>query len=151
MPKLLLTQINSRPRKKSNLTNIELTIDNQTIKSVPSVELLGIYLDGNLNFNLHISNICRSAMNQLNALIRRKSYLAFNAKRILNSSYIISYFNYYPVVWIFATAKSLNKIGSLQKGALRFLYNNYSISYEGSFKKAEKVKKSVNRLRILCV
>ena len=92
MPKLLLTQINSRPRKKSNLTNILLTIDNQTIQSAPSVELLGIYLNGNLNFNLHISNICRSAMNQLNALIRRESYLAFNAKRILNSSYTISHF-----------------------------------------------------------
>ena len=45
-------------KKKSNLTNILLTIDNQTIKSVPAVELLGIHLDDKLNFNLHISNIC---------------------------------------------------------------------------------------------
>ena len=59
-------------KKKSNLTNIPLTIDNQTIKSVPSVELLGIHLDDKLNFNLHISNICRSAANQLNALIQLK-------------------------------------------------------------------------------
>ena len=48
-------------KKKSNLTNIPLTIDNQTIKSVPSVELLGIHLDDKVNFSLHISNICRSA------------------------------------------------------------------------------------------
>ena len=68
-------------KKKSNLTNIPWTIDSQTIKSVPSVELLGIHLDDNLNFNLHISNICRSAANQLNALIRLKSYLNFNAKQ----------------------------------------------------------------------
>ena len=32
-------------KKKSNLTNIPLTIDNQIIKSVTSVELLGIDLD----------------------------------------------------------------------------------------------------------
>ena len=81
-------------KKKSNLTNIPLTIDNQTIKSVPSVELLGVHLDDKLNFNLHISNICRSAANQLNALIRLKSYLNFNAKRVLINSYIISNFNY---------------------------------------------------------
>ena len=67
--------------KKSNLTNIPLTIDNQPIKSVPSLELLGIHSDDKLNFNLHISNICRSAANQLNALIRLKSYLNFNAKQ----------------------------------------------------------------------
>ena len=80
-------------KKKSNLTNIPLTIDNQTIKSVPSVELLGIHLDDRLNFNLHISYIFRSIANQLNALIRLKSYLTFNAKRVLIKSYIISYFN----------------------------------------------------------
>ena len=60
-------------KRKSNLTNIPLTIDNQTIKSVPSVVLLGVHLDDKLNFNFHISNICRSAANQLNALIRLKS------------------------------------------------------------------------------
>ena len=59
-------------KKKSNLKYIPLTIDNQTIKSVPSVQLLGIHLDDKLNFNLHISNICRSAANQLTALIQLK-------------------------------------------------------------------------------
>ena len=136
-------------KKKSNLTNIPLTIDNQTIKSVPSVELLGVHLDDKLNFNLHISNICRSAANQLNALIRLKSYLSFNAKRVLINSYIISNFNYCPLVWIFSTAKSLNKIESLEKSTLQFLYN-YSISYEDLLKKAGKVKMNVNRLRNLC-
>ena len=107
-------------KKKSNLTNIPLTVDNQTIKSVPSVELLGIHLDDKLNFNLHISNICRSAANQLNALIRLKNYLSFNAKRVLINSYIISNFNYCPLVWMFSTAKSLNKIESLQKELFDF-------------------------------
>ena len=89
-------------KKKSNLTNIPLTIHNQTIKSVPSVELLAIHLDDKLNFNLLISNTCRSAANQLNALIRLKSYLSFNAKRVLINSYIISNFINCPLVWIFS-------------------------------------------------
>ena len=76
-------------RKKSNFTNIPLTIDNQTIKLVPSVELSGVQLDDKLYFNLHISHICRLAANQLNALVRRKSFLNFNAKRVLINSYII--------------------------------------------------------------
>ena len=138
-------------KKKSILTNIPLTIDNQTIKLVPSVELLEIHLGDKLNFNLHISNICRSAENQLNALIRLKSYLSFNAKRALINSYIISNFNYCRLVWMFSTAKFLDKIESLQKRALRFLYNDYSISCEGLLEKAGKVKMNVYRLRNLCV
>ena len=50
---------------------------------VSSVELLGIQIDNEFNFNLHISNICRSAANQLNALIRIKRFLGFKGKRIL--------------------------------------------------------------------
>ena len=73
--------------------------------------------------------------------------MSFNAKRILNRSYVISNFNYCPLVWIFSNAKSLSKIEILQKRALRFLYDDYSISYED----LGKVKMSVNRLRNLCV
>ena len=66
----------------------------------------------------------------------------------LINSYIISNFSCYPLVWIFSTANfSLNKIESLQKRALRILYNDYSISYEFLLENAGKIKLSVN----LCV
>ena len=52
---------------------------------------------------------------------------------------------------MFSTAKSLSKIESLQKRALRFLYNDYSISYEGLLEKAGKVKMNVYRLTNFCV
>ena len=39
-------------RKKFNFINIPLTIDTRIIKSVLSVELLGIHLDDKLKFNL---------------------------------------------------------------------------------------------------
>ena len=72
--------------KTSNPKNNPLTIDNLTIKSAPSVEPLGIHLDDKLNFNLHITNIYRSAVNQLNTLKNFKRYLSFNAKRLLTLS-----------------------------------------------------------------
>ena len=78
--------------------------------------------------------------------------MSFNAERVLINSYIISNFNYCPLLWIFSTAKSLNKIESLQKRVLRFLwYDDYSVSYEGLLEKAGKVKMNVNRLRNVCV
>ena len=45
----------------------------------------------------------------------------------------------------------MNKIESLQKRVLRFLYSRYSLSYKDFLEKAQKVKMSVNRLRNLCV
>ena len=121
------------------------------IKLVSSVELLGIQIDDKLNFNLHISKICKSAANQLNALIRLKQFLSFHAKEVLINSYIISNFNYCPLVWMFSSTQSLNKIENLQKRALRFLYDDFEASYKDLLSKGRKSKMNVRRLRTLCV
>ena len=50
-------------------------MESDVLKIVSSVKLLGVHLDDQLNFNLHISNICKSAFKQLNALVRLKCFL----------------------------------------------------------------------------
>ena len=44
-------------KKKGDHTNENVVIDNKQIKTVPSVELLGIQLDDKLNFSPHMANI----------------------------------------------------------------------------------------------
>ena len=73
-------------KKRSDLTNTNFQAYNQVIKSVSSVELLGIQIYDKQNFNHNNSKICRSAANQLNALIRL--LLSFHAKEVLINSYI---------------------------------------------------------------
>ena len=82
-------------KKKGDHTNENEIIDNKQIKTVTSVELLGIQLDDKLNFNPHISNICKSAANQVNSLIRLQKFLSFEEKKILINSYVMAKFNYY--------------------------------------------------------
>ena len=45
------------------------------------MKLLGLQLDDKLNFNLHIGNIFYSAANQLNALIRSKTFMNFEERK----------------------------------------------------------------------
>ena len=106
--------------KKGDHTNENAVIDYKQIKSVPSVELLGIQLDDKLNFSQHISNICKSAANRLNALIRLQKFLSFEEKKVLINSYFMANFNYRLLVWMFSNAVSLKKIENLQKRALKF-------------------------------
>ena len=105
--------------KKGDHANENVVIDNKQIKSVKHQ---GIQLGDKLNFIAHISNICKSAANQLNALIRRQIFLSFQEKTILINSYFVANFDYYPLVWMFSNTISLKKIENLQKQALRFLY-----------------------------
>ena len=52
---------------------------------------------------------------------------------------------------MFFSASSLKKIENLQKRALRFLCNDYEISYEELLLKSDRATMNVNRLRILCI
>ena len=112
-------------KRRSDNTNIEVEIGNEKISSTSSVKLLGVHIDDKLNFNEHINKICKSAGNQLNALIRLKSFLGLKEKEVLVNSFIYSNFNYCPLVWMLSHKKSLDKIESLHKRALRFLQNDY--------------------------
>ena len=85
-------------KKKQDHTKEAFEIGDKVIEASHSVKLLGVQIDDKLNFNLHITNICRSAANQLNALIRLKQFLSFEAKKVLVNSYFYSNFNYCPLV-----------------------------------------------------
>ena len=58
-------------------------------------------------------------------------------------------FTYCPLVWMFSSTSSLKKIENFQKRALRFLCNNYEISYEELLLKSDRATMNVNRIRIL--
>ena len=107
-------------KKKENDAAEYISINQKNIKTSSSVKLLAVHVDNKLNFNLHITKMCRSAANQRHALIRLRIFLNFEEKKTLINSYFYSNFNYCPLVWMFSSAKSLNKVESLQKRALCF-------------------------------
>ena len=67
---------------------------NEFTKILPKVKILGIEIEGKLNLNHHISNICKSASNQFNALIRLKFSLRFEERKVLVNAIVMSNFNY---------------------------------------------------------
>ena len=138
-------------KQKHGYSNETIKFNNKTVETVSSVRLLGVQLDDKLNFSLHVRNICKSAANQLSALIRLNNFLCFEGKRVLINSYFMSNFNYCPLVWMFSNATSLKKIENLKIRALRFLYNNYHLTYKELLDKANSSTKNVKRLRFLCV
>ena len=100
-------------KRKKDHTNQRIVVDNKNKKLISSVELLGIQIDDKLNFSWHVSNIFRSAGNQLNALIRLKQFLGFKEEKILLNSNFMANLNNCPLVWMFLSASSLKKIKNL--------------------------------------
>ena len=84
-------------------------------------------------------------------MTRLRNFITFNVKEALINSYLTSNFNHCVLVWMFSSAKSLNRIENLQKRALIFLFDGYESTYEQLLNKAGRRSISINRLRTLCV
>ena len=65
---------------KSLDDNEMFNFNNLTIKNSKEVEILGIKIDNNLNFNNHIKSICWKAGQKLSALLRISSNLNMRQK-----------------------------------------------------------------------
>ena len=79
---------------------------------------------------LHLKNIfntlCRKASQKLHALSRISQYLSQHKKRILFKTFIMSQFNYCPLVWMCHSRGLNNKITNIHIKALRTVYQDNS-------------------------
>ena len=106
-----------------------LNFNNLTIKSSEEVEILGIKIDNNLNFNNHINLISRKAGQKLSTLLRISSNLNMKQKKLLYKSVIKSQFNYCPLVWIFCSRQSNNLINKTHEPSLRISNKDQKTSH----------------------
>ena len=115
----------------SPLDPIELALDgNTTITSQNCVKVLGVSIDKHLTFNDHISSSCSKAARQLNAFARISKHLNLDSRRVIHQSFILSNFNYCPLVWHFCGKTNNKKLEKIQERSLRILYNDYDSIYE---------------------
>ena len=91
---------------------------------------LGICIDDNLTFDIHIDNICLKASRQISALQRLTGLLDFPSRKAIYNSFISSHFNYSPLVWFFTSKASIAKMQKIQERALRFVLKDSVSDYE---------------------
>ena len=100
-----------------------------------------------MNLNEHISACCKKAARQLNALARVSRNLDLKSRRTIYNSFIMSNFNYCPLVWHFCGKMNNQKLEKIQERALRILYDDYKSSYEHLVETAGTCTILINRLR----
>ena len=137
--------------EKTKVEDITFILDNNIIKCEESVKLLGVTIDFQLNFNVQVSNICKKASKQLNVLKRIGKHLCRLGKLNIYHSFILSNFNYCPLTWHFCGEVNTKKIEKIQERALRFIYSDYSSSYESLLIKSQLPSLKVRRMRTIAL
>ena len=105
------------------------SVKGKEVKCIDHVRLLGVEIDRGLKFDLHISDICKKASRQINAIMRLCYTLDTDVKEKIYSAFIKSTFSYCPVVWMFSSKGNIKKLERLQCRALKFVYCDFDSSY----------------------
>ena len=133
--------------------NCSLSINNVTLKPMEEVKLLGVIIDRELSFTNHINRLCTKAGQHINAMARLSNILNENAKNQLFQTFILSHFNFCPIIWHYCSMSDLKKIERVQKHALRIIFNDYSksTSYAELRSRANRPLLYVERLRNIVI
>ena len=127
--------------------NCIFEVSGAEISPSSSVKLLGVEIDDKLSFCNHISNICSKASRQINALARLSRLLDVKTKLLIFNSFIVSNFNYCPLVWHHCSKESAKRMEKIQERGLRFVYNDASSSYADLLIKGRKNALYVERIK----
>ena len=125
--------------------------DGTHLMSETEVTVLGVTIDDRLCFSQHISSCCKKAARQLNALARISRHLNINSRRAVYNSFIMSNFNYCPLVWHFCGQVNNQKLEQIQERALRILFADYNSSYLELLNRAGTTTLLIQRLRLIAL
>ena len=108
----------------SSKTPVDIHISNTEILNEESVKLLGVNLEGRLNFDIHVNTLLKKGSKKYHALARVCKYMNKKKRRILMNAFITSQFSYSPLVWMSHSRTMNNRINKIHKKTLRLVYKS---------------------------
>ena len=108
----------------SYMHDILINVEDEIIECSSSVKLLWVNIDNKLNFDEHVSKLCKKASQKIHALARISNCMSQDKLCIIMSAFIESQFGYCPLVWMFHSRALNNRFNRLHERALRLVYKD---------------------------
>ena len=93
-------------------------------------KLLGIIIDNKLNFNEHVSSLCKKASQKRHALTRISKYMNTDKLRLIMKAFRNAQFGYCPLVWMFHSRTLNYRINKLHERALCIVFKNNNATFD---------------------
>ena len=127
----------------SSKVPVDIQISDIKVTSESRVKLLGIHKDNRLNFDYHVSQLCKKASKKLHALARTFKYVETSRRKVLVNSFVTSQFSYCPLIWMFHSRR-------MEHRALRLIYPSESkLTFKELLEKNKTVSIYQKNLQVL--
>ena len=128
-----------------------ITVNGKDIMESENLELLGVTIDCGLNFNLHISNVCKKASQRIGVIMRLRNLIPTEAKLHLFKAAILPHLTYCHLVWHFCRASDTRRLERVQERGLRAVFKDKQSSYQQLLVKARLPSLYNRRLQDICI
>lgn len=123
--------------KKNSHPQMQLFLNNLPIERVSSTKFLGIWIDENLSWSLHIDHICKKARRTIGFIHRSFASAPFCTRRILYLALVRPILEYGSVIWHPLNISLTNRIEACQRFAARVILQSWNLSHELLLEKSD--------------
>ena len=102
---------------------MHLTYNNDILNSVENEKVLGVRIDNNLTWSIHINFIAKKVSSNLWLLSKLKDYLSTEHRVQFYKTFIQPHIDYCSTIWGGTSQYNLNRIYRLQKRAVKIIVN----------------------------
>ena len=113
--------IGSRQRLCTLSSLPSLEIDGIPVNQVSLTKSLGVLIDENLSWNMHINKLIKKIASSIGAIKRVRPFVPFTTLQYIYNSLVQPHFNYCCVVWDNCNKTYADKLQKLQNRAARVL------------------------------
>ena len=113
----------SSKNKLYDASSVKIMLNNIPITQVTSTKFLGVFVDENLKWNIHINMIENKLARSIGILKKLSHKLSHHALKALYNSFIEPYLSYCNLIWGSNYSTNLYCLYVLQKNALRIVCN----------------------------
>ena len=130
---------------------VGIKVGDYTIDNSECEKLLGVKIDVNLNFNDHISDLCKKASRKISALARVTPFMGLSKRKLLMNAFFTSQFSYCPLIWMCHSRSNNRKINMLHERCLRIIYNDQQSSFTELLNKDNSVSIHIRNIQRLVI
>ena len=131
--------------------HLNMKVCDYTIGNSQYEKLLGVKIDVNLNFNEHISDLCKKASRKISALARIAPFMSIEKRKVVINAFFTTQFSYCPLVWMCRSRTNNSKIYMLHERCLRIIYNDKQSSFTELLKKDSSVSIHIKNIQKLAI
>ena len=111
------------PKKIEQLPPFEIKVDGLPLKVVSQYKYLGITLDNQLNYNMHVQKVIANVTNKLRQFRRMRSFLNTQAATLVYKNMILPILEYGDIFMVGTSVTNRKRLQILQNKGLRCALN----------------------------